>query len=286
MKVGMNLLLWTDRPNYKEHKGLLKKIKDWGFDGVEFHINEFTEEDSKEFRKLCEDLGLKNTSTIALDASKSDPASEDPNKRQSAIDEIKKAVDNTILLGGNIIVGPLFQGLVRFSGKAPTKDEWNWAADCIREAGEYAKQAGVRLALEPLNRFEMYMVNTMADGYKFVNNVGLENIGLLADTFHSNIEEKNTVDAWNEAMNKIYHVHISENDRGIPGTGHAIPVEIFTLLKENNYDGWLTIEAFNDKVPGLISRLNLWRSYAARNKDIAIQGLKFIRENLKLNSYL
>lgn len=280
MKVGMNLLLWADSPAPIKHRNLLTQIKNWGFDGVEFHINAFTEQDAKEYRKICDDLGLESTSTIAFDASQYDPSSEDPVKRQNASDEIKRSVEKTLILGGNIIVGPMFQGLPKFSGGAPTQKEWDWAVESIKEGAKYAEKAGIRLAMEPINRFEMYMVNTMADAYRFVKEVGLENVGLLADTFHSNLEEKNTVEAWSKVFDKVYHVHISENDRGIPGTGHAIPKDIFELLKEKNYDGWLTIEAFNNNVPGLISRLHLWRSYAPKDEDIAIQGIEFIRKNL------
>ena len=283
MKVGINLLLWADRPDPLKHKSLLTQIKGWGFDGVEFHVNAFADKDAREYRKICDDLGLKSTSTIAFDANQFDPVSEDPVKRQNAIDEIKRSVDKTLILGGDIIVGPLFQGLPQFSGTAPTQKEWKWAVETMRKGAEYAGEAGIRLALEPLNRFEMYIVNTLTDGHRFVKDVNLENVGLLADTFHSNIEEKNVVESWNKVYDKIFHVHISENDRGVPGTGHAIPKELFKFLKEKNYEGWLTIEAFNNNVPGLISRLHLWRSYAVKDEDIAIQGIEFIKKNITVS---
>lgn len=279
MKIGMNLLLWADRPAPSEHRNLLTQIKGWGFNGVEFHVNAFTDDDAREYRKICDDLELENISTIAFDANQFDPASEDIIKRQNAVDEIKRSVDKTLILGGNIIVGPLFQGLPRFSGSAPTQKEWAWAVECIRKGAEYAGEAGVRLALEPLNRFEMYIVNTMSEGYRFVKDTGMENVGLLADTFHSNIEEKNVIDSWDKVFDKIFHIHISENDRGIPGTGHAISEDLFKLIKKKNYNGWLSIEAFNNNVPGLISRLHLWRSYAPKDEDIAIQGIEYIKKN-------
>ena len=103
MKIGMNLLLWTDRPAPLKHKSLLTQIKDWGFDGIEFHVNAFTNEDSREYRKICDDLELETISTIAFDASQFDPISEDPVKRQNAVDEIKRSVDKTLILGGSII---------------------------------------------------------------------------------------------------------------------------------------------------------------------------------------
>lgn len=280
MKVGMNLLLWTDHITAKEHKPLISKIKEWGFDGVEFEIAPMSKEDIKELANHCDNVGLERTSILALDASFADPASPDKTLRDSAVNAIKSAVVKSRELGSNIVVGPLFQGLGRFSGQAPTVDEWKWSVETIRTAAEFAQKEGVRLALEPINRFEMYMVNTVAEGARFVEMVDMPNVGLLVDTHHGNIEEENTAQAWIDHAKHIFHVHISENNRGIPGKGQAIPGSIFTALKDSGYDGWLTIEAFNGSVPGLIPRLHLWRKFADKDEDIAIQGNAFIRKHI------
>jgi D-psicose/D-tagatose/L-ribulose 3-epimerase len=137
----------------------------------------------------------------------------------------------------------------------------------------------IRLALEPLNRFEMYLLNTLAEGVRFCRQTGLPNVGLLADTHHSNIEEENPALAWQAAAPFIFQVHISENHRGIPGRGHAIPREIFRTLKQSGYDDWLTIEAFTPKVKPLVPRLHVWREYFEREADVAVEGLRFIRQN-------
>ena len=281
MNIGIDLLLWTDCPTAREHSVLLEKIKAWGFDGVEFPLFTMKRDDVLKLSALSDELELGRTAIIVLDSSKADPASPDPGLRNAAVEEIKRVVDLTAELGADVLAGPLFQGLGRFSGAPPTIDEWRWAVDTIGPAGEYAAGAGVRLALEPLNRFEMYMVNTMADGARFVRDVGLSNVGLLADTHHANIEEANTAGAWAEVAEHIFHVHISENHRGIPGSGHAIPPEVFTTLHKSGYEGWLTIEAFSLNVPSLIPMVHLWRSFADNDEEIARQGLKYIQENLK-----
>lgn len=281
MKIGIDLLLWTDCPTAREHSVLLENIKKWGFDGVEFPLFTMKSEDVRKMSAHCDELELGRTAIIVLDAAKADPASPDSALRDAAVEEMKRVVDLTCELGANVLSGPLFQGLGRFSGAPPTEDEWQWAVDTIRPAAEYAADAGIKLALEPLNRFEMYMVNTVADGARFVRDLGLENVGLLADTHHANIEETDTVKAWAEVAENIFHVHISENHRGIPGSGHAIPQEIFSVLHKAGYNGWLTIEAFSLNVPGLIPMVRLWRSYADSDEELACQGLKYIQENLK-----
>ncbi len=280
MKVGMNLLLWTESPRFSEHRAIVEQIKNWGFDGVEFPIAPTPDEDIRAFARQCDDLGLGRTVILALGAEKTDPASRDPKLRQAAADEIQRMVDKTNLVGADTLVGPLFQGLGRMSGAPPTQDEKKWSAETLRRAGEYAARHNVRLALEPVNRFEMYVVNTLGDALEIVKQIGLNNVGLLADTHHGNLEEKDLGRAWAEVAPHIFHVHISENDRGLPGSGHAIPPAVFEILHRSGYAGWLTIEAFGLSVPSLIPRLHLWRSFGHSETEVARLGLKFIRDNL------
>jgi len=280
MKIGMNLLLWTARPDFKKNESLVRQIKNWGFDGIELPASAVNEKDCERFRKLCKELQMGITTVMALNGNECDPISDNMNKRDKAVDEIKKAIDKTVALGGDILTGPLYQGIGSFSGQGPLKNEWLRAIETISKVGEYASKVKVKLALEPLNRYESYLFNTLSDGYKFVKDVGMDNIGLLADTYHSNIEEKNVKEAWEKVIDKIYHVHIAENDRGTPGSGHAIPKEIFKMLTEEGYDGWLVIEAFSNKLPDLIPSMHIWRSFTPTDDEVAIDGLKFIREML------
>jgi len=280
MKVGMNLLLWTESPRFDPHHRIVEQIKKWGFDGVEFPIGPTPDEDVRKFAKQCGDLGLGRTVIAAMGADQADPASPDPKLRRAAVDEIKRMVDKTKLIGADVLCGPLFQGLGRMTGQGPTADEKKWSADTLREAGEYAAKNNVRIALEPLNRFEMYVANTLGDALKIVKQIGLSNVGLQADTHHGNIEEKNLPKAWADVAPYIFHVHISENDRGQPGSGHAIPPGIFDVLIRSGYSNWLTIEAFDINEPSLIPRLHLWRSFGHSQTEIATGGLKFIRQNL------
>jgi D-psicose/D-tagatose/L-ribulose 3-epimerase len=201
--------------------------------------------------------------------------------RQAAVraldDWSAKAVD----LGANLLVGPFFQGLGKFSGAPVTPEEWKRGLDTLHEACSLAGKRGVRIALEVLNRFEMYFVNTLEDGKRFVKELGLPNVGLLGDTMHSNIEELDLPQAFYNALPELIHVHISEGTRGTPGSGHAIPLELFRKLKEGGYDGYYTIEAFHGgATPSLISALHLWRNAADNAEEIALKGYKFIHDSI------
>jgi D-psicose/D-tagatose/L-ribulose 3-epimerase len=143
--------------------------------------------------------------------------------------------------------------------------------------GHRAEQLGVTLCLEPLNRFETYFLNTLEDASQLIHEIGDPNIRIHFDTFHANIEEKKPAVALRSAAKDLGHVHISENDRGIPGTGHVDWHGILSVLREVGYDGWLTIESFAQPEPELAAAASIWRDLAPSGDDLAVRGLKFLR---------
>ncbi|MGH9432945.1 MAG: sugar phosphate isomerase/epimerase family protein [Terriglobia bacterium] len=277
MKAGINLLLWTDKPS-AQHLPLLGQIQRWGFDGVEFPVLAMEPKDVQILGRRCDELGLKRTCIAALTAESADPTHPDRALREAALVELKKCIDKTQEIGADILVGPFHQGLGRFTGKGPTDEDLQRSAEVIRKAAEYAATAHIDLAIEPLNRFEMFLTNTVDAAAQFVTRVGIPNVGILADTHHANIEEENPAESWRRVIRQIKHVHISENHRGIPGSGQACTAGIFQMLRETGYDRWLTIEAFGLQVPGLIQPLHLWRPLFDKEEDVAVLGLKHIRE--------
>jgi len=238
----MNLLLWTVHPTLREHRALIERLAALKFDGVEFPISQNSDAEVRELAELCDDLGLERTAVQGFSAAVADPTSSDPRLRQGAVDELKRGINKTVALGCDLLAGPMFQAQ---GGPfaPPTKDEWKRSVDVIRTGAQYAEERQIRLALEPLYRFEMALVNTLADATQFCRETEMPNVGLLADTHHSNIEETDVPAAWRAAAKYIFHVHISENDRGVPGRGHATGPEIFRTLADIGYDDWLTIEA-------------------------------------------
>ena len=277
MKIGINLLLWTDHPT-KKHGPLLEKIKKWGFDGVEFPVISMEKDDITELAKRCDGLGLDRSAILAFGADQADPVNPDPKLRQAAVDLLKSSIDKTRDIGADVLVGPIQQGLGRFTGAGPSEDEWKRAAEVIRQAAAHAATMHVDLAVEPLNRFEMFLFNTIDKGSEFCRDVNMPNVGILADTHHSNIEERHTGRAWSRASKQIFHVHISENHRGVPGQGRAVTPDVFRALRTSGYDRWLTIEAFGLDVPSLITPLHLWRPLFERVEDVPVLGLKHIQD--------
>lgn len=281
MKIGMNLFLWTDCPKYEEHADLIRYIKKTGFDGVEFPVAFMTYEDIRKFRELCEELGLERTAVATMDPAVCDPISDDEVLREASVQIISDWCDRTVALGATLLSGPFFQGLGRFSGERRTKEEWDRALDVLGRSCRIAAEKGVTIALEPLNRFEMYFANTIAEAKKFVEELNLPNVGILGDTMHGNIEEYHIEESYPAAMPYLKHVHISESTRGTPGSGHAIPKEFFQNLKNAGYEGYLTIEAFTGgTTPSMIPALHLWNDSDDTADELCAKGYRFIREGL------
>lgn len=277
MKIGFNLLLWATHIEESDFH-LLETLKKVGYDGVEVPL---FQGDLAHYRKLGQalaDNGLAATTVTVMPDTEHDIVSADPQARQGGADHLRWAIDNTAALGGTLLAGPIHQALGHFTGSGRTQEEWERGVEVMRACAGHAADAGVALSIEPLNRFECYFLNTVADAAAFVQQVGKPNVGLLYDTFHANIEEKHPVGALREYLRWVNHVHISANDRGTPGKDHVPWAETFSVLKENGYDSWLTIEAFGRALPDLAAATRVWRDFFPNREEVYTFGYRFIRD--------
>jgi len=278
IKFGMNLLLWTDSFTLEKDKALMDRVMDMGFDGLEIPVMAgMTVEEAKKMGAYLTERNIPSSALAAFFPDAANPVSPDKALRESAVEVFKLYVDCAKALGSDILVGPFPQGLGYFSGARPTKQEWDWSIDIMKRCSEYAGNQGISVAIEPLNRFEQYILNTVADGVRYVQEIGMEHVGLLIDTMHMNIEELDIGKAFTYALPYTNHIHISENNRGIPGTGHACGKEVFDAIKASDYSGWVTIEAFNEGAPSLQGPLHLWRAFAPSDDALAEQGLAHMK---------
>ncbi len=277
MKIGMNMLLWTNHVT-EEHYPIVDQLKETGYDGIELYMGDG---DVAHYTKLGNhfaDLGLGVTTVTGL-APEENISSEDQNIRQAGLDRLKWAIDNAEALGADNICGPIHSSFAYFTRQPPTQDERKRSAEMLRKAAEYAAGANVMLCPEALNRFECYLYNTMADLKTLVEAVDHPNLGAMYDTHHSNIEEKSQSEALKTIAPVLKHIHISENDRGTPGSGQVQWNDVFPTIKEIGYDGWLTIEAFSTIIPEFANAINVWRDYSP-SEDIYTKGLQFIKDGM------
>lgn len=280
MKIGINLLLWTGHVT-AAHYALLPKFKALGYDGVEVPL--FDVSDVGHYRKLAEEIrhhGLQCTAIAVLPDEAHNAISPNARHRQGAIDHLKRVIECAHTLSAEVLAGPYFQVLGQFTGERPSETELDRAAAVHREIAPLAAAANILCALEPLNRFEAHLINTMEQAARYVERVDHPSFGAMHDTFHANIEEKDPVGSIRTlfATEKLNHVHISENDRGTPGRGHAKLRQTIGMLKTAGYDRWLTIEAFGRGVPELAAATRVWRDFFPDPEQVYVEGYRFIRE--------
>ena len=274
MKFGMNLLLWTGEL-HDQLLPTLQTLKKMGFDGVELPLFN-TGLDYAAWGRRLNDLGLGRTS-VTVRNQEDNPISPDAAVRAKGVENTKRAIDCTKAVGAETLCGPYHSALGLFSGRLPTKDEWKWGVDSMQQVAEYAGEVGVKLGLEYLNRFECYLLNTAADAARFAREVGHPACGVMYDTFHAHIEEKNVPQAIRDLAGVLCHVHISENDRSTPGQGNVRWKENFDALREVNYNGWMVIEAFGLALPELAAATKIWRRMFASEEQLARDGLAFMK---------
>jgi D-psicose/D-tagatose/L-ribulose 3-epimerase len=279
MKIGMNLLLWATHVT-EEHYAHLEKIKSTGFDGVEVPIFGGDDAHYRKLRTKLDELQLK-ASTVTVATPEASAISPDPAIRKAATERLKTIVRQSAILGADVLCGPFHQALGVFSGTGPTEEEFKHGAEVHNAVADEAQREGVVLAIESLNRFECYFLTTMASAAAYVRRVDHPNFRALFDTFHANIEEENLPKAFSENAAEIAHVHVSNNDRGVPGRGHIDFQTIFRAIKLSGYDGWLTIEAFGRALPELVEPTRVWRDFFKQPDDVVTEGYEFIRETWK-----
>ncbi|MDX8491641.1 sugar phosphate isomerase/epimerase [Mesorhizobium sp. VK22B] len=280
MKIGMCMFLWTTIVS-KKHEALLKDIKATGFDGVEIPVFVGQPDDYKKLGSMLDRIGLERTAVSAMGDPAMNLISPDGATRKAGIDYMKWAIDCSAALGADRLSGPLHSTLGAFSGSGPTAAEKKRSVASQRAIGDHAGKKGVTIGLEALNRFECYLVNTMDDLCEHIDAIDRPHIKAMYDTFHANIEEADPIGAYTRNRRNVVHIHISENDRGVPGRGNIPWKETFSAIRKSGYDDWLTIESFGRSLKDLAAATKVWRDFAESPEAVYREGYRHIRDGWK-----
>ena len=268
--------MWTDTLT-DSMLPLLDEIKEIGYDTVELPCFELDNLDNyAKWGKRLDDLGLARTGT-AVRGADDNPMSPDPAIRRKGVEANKRNLDCCAAAGCEVMAGPFHSALGVFSGKGPTGDEWKWAVESMRQVAEHAAKVGVTLALEYLNRFECYLLNTAADGARFCRDVNHPRCKMMYDTFHAHIEEKNITKAICALKDCLAHVHISENDRSTPGKGNVRWKQNFDTLTRSATTDLMVVEAFGLALEKLVPATKIWRRMYKSERQLATDALKFMK---------
>ncbi len=277
MKLGIHAYAWCSQWS-NETLDLIDRVKNMGLDFIEIPLMVLETFDAKAISDRLKKAGLDAvTSTVLL--GDTDITSDDPSIRAKGVEYLKACVKATNDIGSKSFSGVIYSQHVKAAKSRPTKQAWKHSAECLKEVAQHAKTLGVSVGLEPVNRYETYLINTCEQALKLIEMIGEDNVKVHLDTYHMNIEEKSYYEATKLAGDKLVHYHLCENDRGIPGTGLVDWDGIFKALSEINYQGHAALESFVDVTDNMTTWV--WRSLAPSGDVLLKEGAKFIRSMQK-----
>jgi len=236
------------------------QCKEAGYNCVEVSLLGQTYKNAEKIYHLAKELNIIITCTTGL-AQDEDISSDNSEVRMNGIKALKKAIEITSIMGSSILTGVIHcaWGISKSKGKNK-QDKYKYSSDSIKETTSILENKKIKLGIEPLNRYETDFINTVDEGLKLCSLINHPNVGLLLDVYHMNIEEKDISKSIIKAKNKLFHFHVAENDRGIPGTGSIKWEKIFNALKEINYDEYVTLEMFIQANQNTSKDLFTWRN--------------------------
>jgi D-psicose/D-tagatose/L-ribulose 3-epimerase len=274
--IGLNAWVYVSPPTDANIAEFAPRVKAMGFDLLELGVEAPGQWDPARTAEVlaANGLGASVCAAMGPDRDLTDPA-----LVMGTQDYIRYCIDAVATLGGDVVAGPLY---------TPVGKTWQMDAnerkltidrlvEGLRPLADYAGERGVRLGIEPLNRFETSFLNTAAQVMEVVDRVDSPAVGVLLDTFHMNVEEKDQAAAIRIVGDKLVHFHACGSDRGAPGADHIAWEQIVSALRDVNYDGALVIESFTPDNQTIARAAAIWRPLADSQDALAQDGLAFLR---------
>jgi D-psicose/D-tagatose/L-ribulose 3-epimerase len=281
MKIGVNTWVWVAPLTTEDIKKLVPHVAGAGFDWIEFPLEEIGGFDYNQAAAIVKDHGLGVSACVAMGPDR-DLIHEDPAIRANGMQYLHDAIDATHALGATNLVGPIYATVGRTWQQPPEERvrDLDILVNNLAILSGYAADHGVKMGIEPLNRFETSFINLAEQVIEVVDRVDHSACQIMLDTFHMNIEEKSIGDAIRAAGPRLIHLHACENDRGAPGSGNVAWNEVAQGLLDINYDGPVVIESFTANVKSIARAAAIWRALAPSQDALAEDGLAFLRQLL------
>jgi D-psicose/D-tagatose/L-ribulose 3-epimerase len=278
IQFGVSTWLWTSPFTTASIQELFPKIAAMGFDVVEIAVEDPSLIDIKAVKKALAQYNLKANICGAFGPSR-DLTHEDPAVHKQCFDYIGSCLDYCVALGTDFFGGPMYSavGKARMVSPEQRKTEWERAVTNLRVVCDMAAARGLKIALEPLNRFESDLINTAEDVMRLVRDIDHPAAKVMLDGFHMSIEEKDVEQAIITSGDQLIHLQVSENYRGTPGTGQT-PWQAYKKgLEAINYTGVVTIESFTPENKELAGAVCFWHPMAESQDGFATDGLQFLK---------
>lgn len=281
VKLGMHASLWAAAwtreaaelavPEAAEHKLAIIEVPMLVPDAV----------DAAHSRKLFEKHGVEPACSLCLPLEMAAPLQ--PEKITAFL---IKALDKSKELGSSFLGGVTYSALGYRSGKPPQRSEYDAVVKALKPAARHARSLGMTLGIEPCNRYETHLLNTCTQALSLLEQIGEPNVTIHFDTYHMNIEDKGVGEAFRKTAGKCSYVHLSESDRGVPGTGNVAWDDAFRALAAIGFNGSLVIESFVTLPPEIAAALSVWRPVARDRHEVLERGVPYLRGLAKAHGLL
>lgn len=279
IRLGVSTWLWTSPFTTEDAAELFAKVKRMGFDKIEIAVEDPDLIDIRTVKRELVNNGLEAVLCGAFGSTR-DLTSDDESLRRTGLDYIARCLDMAASLDTGFFAGPMYAavGKARMVPTEQRKVEWQRAVENLYSVCEMAADRKLQIALEPLNRFESDLVNTVDDALRMIHEIGHPAAGICLDMFHMNIEEPDPERAIRKVGDKLMHVQVAENYRGTPGSGNASWPAYYRGLEAIGYTGTISIESFTPDNKELAGAVCIWRSLAESQDAFASEGYEFLRE--------
>lgn len=272
-RLGLHTFAAAPKWDVAAMRGLLPKLAAHKVRALEIPLLDPAEIDVPATRAFLQDAGIEPVCSLGLPGDID--VLRDP---EAGLAFLRPAFDVARGVGSAVLSGVTYGTIGRTSGAPRTEAEFTGTCRFVAQAARLAGEYGLRLGIEPCNRYETHLMNTGAHGREVCEAVGAENVFIHIDTYHMNIEEVSFAQGFRDCGPFLGYVHLSESNRGVPGAGTIVWREVFETLAAMGYDGITTLESMNQVHPNIASALAIWRPVADNPDDVVDKGLAFLHD--------
>ena len=277
-EIGVSAWVWASPCDDATVAALAPRVAAWGFDVLELPVEQLGDWDPARTATVLGDLGLGASVCLVMPPGRELVAADEATVRATQ-DYLRGVLDAAAAVGAQAIAGPAYTSVGRtwrLSGAERTA-AYAQLRENLAPVVEHAAQVGVRIGVEPLNRYETSLLNTVDQTLDALDGLPAEHIGIALDTYHQNIEERDPPAAVRRATGRIVHVQVCANDRGAPGADHIDWPGFFAALDDAAYAGPICIESFTSDNVTIATAASIWRPLAPTQDELATDGLAFLR---------
>jgi len=272
VRFGMHSSLWTAEWTREAAERVVPTAARHGLDVIEIALLNPEQVDAAHSRALFEKHGVAPTCSLGLPFEACAPLHPD-----KATAFLMQALEVAHKIGSNTLTGVTYSTLGYTTGTGPTEAEYANIEKALRPVAKRAGELGMTLGLEPCNRYETHLLNTAEQSVALIDRIGEPALMIHLDTYHMNIEEKGFRSGVEKAGKHLKYIHLSESDRGVPGTGTVDFPATLAALAANGFSGDLVGEAFINMPPALAKALSVWRPVAKSAEEVLDPGMTYLK---------